>query len=311
MKRLSIRNIEGFELEPVRKIELYQIYEVDRRLLIPSYVALVNRPQPLTLQEGRRLGLDTALMLATARECARGKKESGKHSPTASSLPADVMAEIVRDVFALKQRTPASPALGPIADGAGPAAFAVTPLSPSRIVTKALPKQDPMSPSPAPISLPSTQHAHKASEPGVKSPTKTKIEIPAYPLAQSISQTANTPSVPKVGDVPEYLANNFSTPPPNANANGSAKSSGGSKDSTRPASPTKPATKEKDEDKKESKKDTKDKDAKAPAAPATPSQAQAPTHNSSKSGQSSVVRPRLPLHSDFCIELVSNRSTRG
>ncbi|KIP01472.1 hypothetical protein PHLGIDRAFT_80546, partial [Phlebiopsis gigantea 11061_1 CR5-6] len=71
VKRMATRYLEDFTLDPVRKIELYQWYELDKRLLIPSYVALITRLEPLSLDEGRRLSLETALLIATARECAR------------------------------------------------------------------------------------------------------------------------------------------------------------------------------------------------------------------------------------------------
>ena len=103
VKRLSSRYLELFEIDPIQKIELYQLYEIDKRLLIPSYMALINRQEPLSITEGRRLSLETALMIATARECARGKPlESGKHSPTVASVNKESMVEIIKDVFGLK-----------------------------------------------------------------------------------------------------------------------------------------------------------------------------------------------------------------
>ncbi|KAI0087119.1 hypothetical protein BDY19DRAFT_301400 [Irpex rosettiformis] len=136
VKRLSSRYLEQFDIDPIQKIELYQMYEIDKRLLIPSYMALINRQEPLSIIEGRRLSLETALMIATARECARGKPlESGKHSPTVASVNRESMVEIIKDVFGLRDLTPRSPNLEPIYEGVGPSAFAATPMSPSKIVT--------------------------------------------------------------------------------------------------------------------------------------------------------------------------------
>ena len=132
---MSCRFLETFVLDPIHKIELYQAFEVDRRLLIPSYVALINRLEPLSIDEGRRLSLETALLIATARECARGKLESGKHSPVSANVTADAMVEIVKQVFDLAHRTPASPSLEPIAEGRGPSAFTATPLSPTKMTS--------------------------------------------------------------------------------------------------------------------------------------------------------------------------------
>lgn len=57
VKSLACRELERFEIEPVQKIDLYQRYEIDRKLLIPSYSKLTFRLEPLSLKEGRKLGL--------------------------------------------------------------------------------------------------------------------------------------------------------------------------------------------------------------------------------------------------------------
>ncbi|EKM53623.1 uncharacterized protein PHACADRAFT_99476, partial [Phanerochaete carnosa HHB-10118-sp] len=101
IKQMSCRYLERYELDPIRKIELYQAYDVDKRLLIPAYTALVNRAEPLTLDDGRRLTLETALLIATARECARGKLEAGRHTPVSATVKPDAMVDIIKEVFSL------------------------------------------------------------------------------------------------------------------------------------------------------------------------------------------------------------------
>ncbi|KAH9856711.1 hypothetical protein C2E23DRAFT_882030 [Lenzites betulinus] len=102
VKRLCTRELEKFELPPVQKIELYQTYELERDLLIPSLQALCARQEPLTLDEGRAIGLETTLLLAAARECARGELlANGSRSPTIANLGVDDMMSIIRQTFRL------------------------------------------------------------------------------------------------------------------------------------------------------------------------------------------------------------------
>lgn len=125
-------------MDPVDKIELYQRCKVDSQLLIPSYSALVNRLEPLSIHEGRRLTLETALLIATARECARGKAvESGRHSPTVASVSSEHMVSIITEVFGLANVSPNSPSLEPISEGTGPAAFTAACVTLARIVASA------------------------------------------------------------------------------------------------------------------------------------------------------------------------------
>ncbi|KAI0827715.1 hypothetical protein BC628DRAFT_1284420, partial [Trametes gibbosa] len=123
VKKLCSRELEKFDIAPVPKIELYQTYELDKKLLIPSYIALCVRQEPLTLKEGRHLGLETALLLATARECARGKPlANGSRSPTAADLGEDDMVSIIKEIFGLTAGPP-SPSLTPLDRGTGVATF--------------------------------------------------------------------------------------------------------------------------------------------------------------------------------------------
>ena len=131
VKKLCTREIEKFEIAPVPKIELYQTYELDRKLLIPSLLYLCMRAEPLSLKEGRQIGLETALLVATARECARGKPASnGARSPTAADLEEDDMVSIIKEIFGLTAGPP-SPSLTPLERGSGVATFTGTTPSPA------------------------------------------------------------------------------------------------------------------------------------------------------------------------------------
>ncbi|KAI0698308.1 hypothetical protein C8T65DRAFT_581962 [Cerioporus squamosus] len=132
IKKLCTRHIEKFEIAPVPKIELYQQYELDKKLLIPSFLYLCMRQEPLSLKEGRQIGLETALLVATARECARGKPlGNGARSPTAAELEEDDMVSIINSIFGLSAGPP-SPSLTPLERGTGVATFAGTPVTSPR-----------------------------------------------------------------------------------------------------------------------------------------------------------------------------------
>ncbi|KAF8190893.1 hypothetical protein BJ912DRAFT_316196 [Pholiota molesta] len=71
VKSLAVRELERKELPDVKRIKLYHDTAVDRALLVPRYAALCARDAPLSLAEGRDLGMETTLMIARGREEAR------------------------------------------------------------------------------------------------------------------------------------------------------------------------------------------------------------------------------------------------
>ncbi|KAI0001072.1 hypothetical protein BJV77DRAFT_259359 [Russula vinacea] len=70
----------------LEKIILYHTHDIDRKYLQAAYTELAVRDDPITIEEGHLLGLETALRLAHAREVVRapvfsGKKPGNPHSP--------------------------------------------------------------------------------------------------------------------------------------------------------------------------------------------------------------------------------------
>ncbi|KAI0785801.1 hypothetical protein C8Q75DRAFT_774594 [Abortiporus biennis] len=113
VKKLCCRELEKFVIEAVRKIAMYQAYDIDKKLLIPSYTALTLRRDPISIREGRQLGLETAMLLATARESARGP--AGMRSPTEANINEEDLVSIIKEVFGLTQNAPSTPPLSPVA----------------------------------------------------------------------------------------------------------------------------------------------------------------------------------------------------
>ncbi|KIM82528.1 hypothetical protein PILCRDRAFT_70836, partial [Piloderma croceum F 1598] len=116
VKNLAIRELEKSDIEPIEKVYIYHLYHIDRAFLITSYAAICTRPMPLNLHEGRKLGLETALKVAEARERIRAvtSEKSGARSPTFADFAPDDVDGIVRDVFEIVVRS------NPLSGGGGP-----------------------------------------------------------------------------------------------------------------------------------------------------------------------------------------------
>jgi hypothetical protein len=84
--------MEKQTIPPLEKITIYHRYDVDRELLYQSYTDLCLREEPLTYAEAGDLGLETWLMISTARETIR--RGDGSASPTANRSTEDVKLTI-------------------------------------------------------------------------------------------------------------------------------------------------------------------------------------------------------------------------
>lgn len=82
----------------LNKITIYHRYDVNRDLLYQSYMDLCLREEPLTYAEAEDLGLETWLMISTARETIR--RGDGSASPTANRSSREV-EHVISQVFRL------------------------------------------------------------------------------------------------------------------------------------------------------------------------------------------------------------------
>ncbi|KAK0454521.1 hypothetical protein EV421DRAFT_1757279 [Armillaria borealis] len=103
VKNLAVRQLEKHLMDDIERIVVYQKYNVDRHLLIPRYAALCARTETLSLAEGIRLGMETALNIARARECARSPSVDGMRSPTSVTLPSEEMHGLIVDLFSISE----------------------------------------------------------------------------------------------------------------------------------------------------------------------------------------------------------------
>ena len=98
IEQLCIRELEKLSIPPVEKIQIYQEFKIDRARLLLSFAELTTRRHPLSLEEGHKVGLETALQIARARELSRGTNTR----PSAVQLPESELHSAIRDVFGLE-----------------------------------------------------------------------------------------------------------------------------------------------------------------------------------------------------------------
>ncbi|KAL0579204.1 hypothetical protein V5O48_002827 [Marasmius crinis-equi] len=66
-RQKAVQGIEGHVLDPVQKIVLAQTYDVSQ-WLVPAYVELCQRDNPLTHDEALQIGLEKVILIGNARE---------------------------------------------------------------------------------------------------------------------------------------------------------------------------------------------------------------------------------------------------
>lgn len=123
-KALALRELEQLEIPALQKIIIYQTHNIDRNLLQEAYAALTLRDEPISIEEGRELGLETALQLARAREMARAPVFSGKKSGASRSpvnLAGVELDALIQDLFQLSAPigVPERPSTPPTPTGRG------------------------------------------------------------------------------------------------------------------------------------------------------------------------------------------------
>ena len=97
VEQLCIRELENLHIPPVEKIQIYQDFKIERLRLLPSFAELILRRSPLSLEEGLKVGLETALQIARARELSRGA-----HTKPSAALNESELRSVIRDTFELE-----------------------------------------------------------------------------------------------------------------------------------------------------------------------------------------------------------------
>ncbi|KAJ3753976.1 hypothetical protein EV360DRAFT_52505 [Lentinula raphanica] len=89
LRKLAIKHI-GCVASSADLVLLGHKYDVSEWLL-PHYISLCSRDEPLTLQEGRKLGVDTVITINQIRSQIRYRSNLNRHQ--------DAIAELVQSVF--------------------------------------------------------------------------------------------------------------------------------------------------------------------------------------------------------------------
>ncbi|KAH9485755.1 hypothetical protein JR316_0002670 [Psilocybe cubensis] len=87
VKLLAIRGLEMSNLTTVQRIQIYELYHVERQYLVPLYDVLCRREECLTEEEAKELGLPTTLLIFRIREILRSQSGDGSDK---SPLPASL-----------------------------------------------------------------------------------------------------------------------------------------------------------------------------------------------------------------------------
>ncbi|KAG6326709.1 hypothetical protein ID866_12380 [Astraeus odoratus] len=118
IREATIRALESLPMAAIDKLIYAMKYDI-RQWLLPSLLLLARRPEPISVEEGRRMGFETALKLASVREklklesfesstsCSRGHSSNytsyrlvvGKRDPVANTFDFTPM---LRTAFDLK-----------------------------------------------------------------------------------------------------------------------------------------------------------------------------------------------------------------
>jgi len=223
VKALVVRELEKQIIPSITKIVIYHRYGVDRNLLLPSYMDLCQRPHSLDFEEAKDLGLETSMMIMTAREIVR--KGDGSTSATVL-VTGEELKHVIRQIFRFpgpRSDTPISTASdATVAEQSSLSSYPdpnehlpedkekenenekPANLPPINTDTKSTPKTEPVVPAPAPAPATSTEknitaeglaslitgsNASAASAQHKKQGSKDKLEIPIPPAAPAKEPT--------------------------------------------------------------------------------------------------------------------------
>jgi len=99
VERLCVRELDKLQIPAVEKIQLYQDFKLDKSMLGVSFAELTIRPGPVSVEEGHKLGMETALQIMLARESSRGLYSRPRLS--AAQLKDSVLPSLIRDIFSV------------------------------------------------------------------------------------------------------------------------------------------------------------------------------------------------------------------
>lgn len=99
--RLCVMMLEILPISSVEKIRIFQAHHLDRSRLAESFEELTLRPEPLTVEEGHKLGMETTIQIARARELSCGFDPNTKLS-TAQVSNSEIRS-VIQEVFGVER----------------------------------------------------------------------------------------------------------------------------------------------------------------------------------------------------------------
>ena len=97
LREYAITQLRQLYIDPIRKIILWNRYDLPVDELVPAYMELISRPHPLSLGEAQDVGLEMFVKIASGRETAY---KSGLCKKRGYSSTVDAgLHKIVKDAF--------------------------------------------------------------------------------------------------------------------------------------------------------------------------------------------------------------------
>lgn len=105
LRDYAVDQLRKMYIDPMKKIILWERYDLPGHELIPCYMEIISRPRSISLDEAHDIGLGAFVKVASAREIAHRKGVCGccftsKKRGYSAAVDA-ILCDIVKDVFGL------------------------------------------------------------------------------------------------------------------------------------------------------------------------------------------------------------------
>ena len=110
LRELALTRLRSSYIPPVQKLLFWTRYNLSPNELIPTYMELISRRQPLSLQDAEEVGLPTFVKIAQARDLVH-EEGACQFCKGGFSVKGDkALGSIIQRVFGLPQPDPSTPA---------------------------------------------------------------------------------------------------------------------------------------------------------------------------------------------------------
>ncbi|TFL07107.1 hypothetical protein BDV98DRAFT_497138 [Pterulicium gracile] len=107
VKKTAVRALNKLGVPEVDRIVAFQNHGVSNSYILPLLAAVVAREEPLTAEEGEKLGMRTAIHIAQLRETARSNTRRARGEPALEDRRVDANVQgIVQETFNIPTSAP-------------------------------------------------------------------------------------------------------------------------------------------------------------------------------------------------------------